>query len=85
MVFWNMSLEEALQRRGLTPDVDAPGDKPGIAPVPAGSEDALAWLSEADIALYEAKQFGRNRVAVVKPRRPTMPPAELARQAGHPN
>ncbi|HTI87264.1 MAG TPA: sensor domain-containing diguanylate cyclase [Alphaproteobacteria bacterium] len=57
----------------------------GIAPVPAGSEDALAWLSEADIALYEAKQFGRNRVAVVKPRRPTMPPAELARQAGHPN
>ena len=35
--------------------------------------NGATWLAEADIALYEAKQFGRNRVAVGKARRPVMP------------
>lgn len=42
----------------------------GIAPRPGAGETVATWLSEADIALYEAKQFGRNRVAVGKARRP---------------
>ena len=45
----------------------------GIAPHPAEGETAAVWLAEADIALYEAKQFGRNRVAVAKARRPVSP------------
>jgi predicted signal transduction protein with EAL and GGDEF domain len=47
----------------------------GIAPHPAEGETAAVWLAEADIALYEAKQFGRNRVAVTRPRRPLDAPA----------
>jgi diguanylate cyclase (GGDEF)-like protein len=47
----------------------------GVAPVPAPGETTATWFSEADIALYEAKRFGRNRVAVGKPRRPVAPPA----------
>ena len=42
----------------------------GVAPRPAAGESVATWFSEADIALYEAKQFGRNRVAVGKARRP---------------
>lgn len=42
----------------------------GVAPRPANSETVATWFNEADIALYEAKQFGRNRVAVVRARRP---------------
>jgi diguanylate cyclase (GGDEF)-like protein len=42
----------------------------GVAPRPASGETVATWFSEADIALYEAKQFGRNRVAVGKARRP---------------
>jgi diguanylate cyclase (GGDEF)-like protein len=42
----------------------------GVAPRPAPGESVATWFSEADIALYEAKQFGRNRVAVGKARRP---------------
>lgn len=42
----------------------------GVAPRPAGGETAATWLNEADIALYTAKQFGRNRVVVGKARRP---------------
>ena len=57
----------------------------GIAPIPAVSESALGWLSEADIAVYEAKQFGRNRVAVARARRPVTPQMELARQVDRPN
>jgi diguanylate cyclase (GGDEF)-like protein len=40
----------------------------GIAPVPGPGETISAWLGEADIALYESKQFGRNRVTVGKRR-----------------
>jgi diguanylate cyclase (GGDEF)-like protein len=47
----------------------------GVAPRPAAGETVASWFSEADIALYEAKRFGRNRVAVGKPRRP-QPPAQ---------
>ena len=47
----------------------------GVAPRPAVGESVATWFSEADIALYEAKQFGRNRVAVGKPRRPIEAPA----------
>ncbi|MEO7222651.1 MAG: sensor domain-containing diguanylate cyclase [Devosia sp.] len=55
----------------------------GIAPRPATGETVATWFSEADIALYEAKQFGRNRVAIGKARRPiaTAQPAEA--QARH--
>lgn len=46
----------------------------GVAPRPASTESIATWLSEADIALYEAKQFGRNRVAVGKARQPVDAP-----------
>ncbi len=42
----------------------------GIAPMPTAGETVGTWFSEADIALYEAKQFGRNRVVVGRQRRP---------------
>lgn len=57
----------------------------GVAPIPAASEGAATWLSEADIALYEAKQFGRNRVAVGKARRPAPLPTDMEEQAKRPN
>ncbi len=33
----------------------------GVAPLPSRAEGAAGWFAEADIALYEAKHFGRNR------------------------
>jgi diguanylate cyclase (GGDEF)-like protein len=42
----------------------------GIAPLPAAAEGAGTWFSEADIALYEAKNFGRNRSVLSRARRP---------------
>jgi len=42
----------------------------GVAPRPAATETVAAWFGETDIALYEAKQFGRNRVAVGRARGP---------------
>ncbi len=56
----------------------------GIAPRPATGETVATWFSEADIALYEAKQFGRNRVAVGKARRPVAAGSQLpATQSQH--
>lgn len=49
----------------------------GVAPRPATSQGAATWLSEADIALYAAKQFGRNRVVVGKSRQPEAAPDAL--------
>jgi diguanylate cyclase (GGDEF)-like protein len=57
----------------------------GVAPIPAASEGSAVWFSEADIALYEAKNFGRNRVVVARARRPTTRAAELERQEQRPN
>jgi diguanylate cyclase (GGDEF)-like protein len=56
----------------------------GIAPRPSPAESVSTWFSEADIALYEAKQFGRNRVSVGKARRPlAAPPAAEEREPTH--
>lgn len=57
----------------------------GVAPIPALAEGASTWLSEADIALYEAKQFGRNRVVAGKARRPTPHATDEATQPRHLN
>jgi diguanylate cyclase (GGDEF)-like protein len=55
----------------------------GIAPRPSPGETVATWLAEADIALYEAKQFGRNRVVVGKPRQPVAPPPQSAEPSAH--
>ncbi len=57
----------------------------GIAPIPAPSEGVATWFAEADIALYEAKQFGRNRVVAGKARRPVPTAQSLEQQAHRPN
>jgi diguanylate cyclase (GGDEF)-like protein len=38
----------------------------GVAALGPGITGAAHWLSEADIALYEAKQFGRNRAVAAR-------------------
>jgi len=57
----------------------------GIAPMPAAGEGAATWLAEADIALYEAKSFGRNRVVVGKARRPVTLATDPAHQKARPH
>lgn len=57
----------------------------GIAPIPALSEGWSSWLSEADTALSEAKQSGRNRVVAGKARRPTPAVTDLVHQAQRPH
>jgi diguanylate cyclase (GGDEF)-like protein len=50
----------------------------GVAPRPAATEPVATWFGEADIALYEAKQFGRNKVVVGKARRPVAQSSAVA-------
>jgi len=38
----------------------------GLAPYQPGHADSTRWLNEADLALYEAKSSGRNRVSSVQ-------------------
>jgi len=57
----------------------------GIAPIPALSEGWSAWLDEADIALSEAKQSGRNRVVAGRARRPAPAATDLEHQAQRPH
>lgn len=38
----------------------------GVAPMPSPAEGAAAWLADADLALYEAKRNGRNRVVAAR-------------------
>jgi diguanylate cyclase (GGDEF)-like protein len=57
----------------------------GIAPIPAAAEGPSTWIAEADIALYEAKNFGRNRSVLSRARRPTPAITPLEQQAGHLN
>jgi diguanylate cyclase (GGDEF)-like protein len=57
----------------------------GIAPIPALSEGWSSWLAEADIALSEAKQSGRNRVVAGKARRPAPIATDLEHQARRPH
>ena len=57
----------------------------GIAPLPLPGEGSDVWFSEADIALYEAKQFGRNKVVVAKARRATTLAADMEPQLSRVN
>ena len=68
------------------PAADDPGHRQlGVAPLPPPAEGADVWFAEADIALYEAKQFGRNRVVVAKARRTAPVTADMEPQLSRVN
>jgi len=57
----------------------------GVAAMPGLGEGTSAWLADADVALYEAKQFGRNRVATSRSRRRAGVAPPLEQQARRPH
>lgn len=50
----------------------------GVGPLTPLAEGVASWLAEADVALYEAKHFGRNRVVTGKARRAAALPGDEA-------
>ncbi len=52
----------------------------GVAPMPSGGEGSAAWLADADLALYEAKNAGRNRVVAADPQAALRVPARPERR-----
>lgn len=57
----------------------------GVAAMPGPGEGASAWLADADVALYEAKQFGRNRVTAGRQRQHAGAAPPLEQQARRPH
>jgi diguanylate cyclase len=61
-----LAAERIRQRAHETPFERAPGVRVtlsiGIAIAARGMDDAHAWISQADDALYQAKTLGRNRI-----------------------
>jgi len=47
----------------------------GVAPLPPAGRGAAGWFAEADVALYEAKRFGRNQTVITKQHREARPAA----------
>jgi len=61
------TLDEVLASRGENEPALECTISVGVAELELG-QDALAWMSRADEALYEAKRAGRNQIAI----RPTV-------------